>query len=272
MQTILYYFTGTGNSLAAARALGERISDAKLVPIPKLLLENKKVTVPKDANVGIIAPLYAMGLPNIVVRFFDIVDLSEAGYVFSMITEGGTYGSPTKQIQNLAKKSGHELNAAWWIQMPDNYIPMGGAQPKDVQKKIREEALRKISVISNEVGLRKTHLTNLTLFGKFLQMVMYKIFLARIKNFDEKFVVSHCCNGCMICARVCPVNNIQSLPKGKKAWQHNCEGCLACLQFCPVEAISCGKGTDERARYHHPNVTADDMTMQKGTGILEAES
>ena len=130
MKTILYYFTGTGNSLAVARAIAERLPETELVPIPMLLLKGETVRVPKDTNIGIVYPLYAMGLPNIVIRFFGILDLSDAGYVFSVVTEGGKYGSPTKQIAALAKQSGHDLDAAWWIQMPDNYIPLSAPPAK----------------------------------------------------------------------------------------------------------------------------------------------
>ena len=33
MKTVIYYFTGTGNSLVAARMLQEQVADAELVPI-----------------------------------------------------------------------------------------------------------------------------------------------------------------------------------------------------------------------------------------------
>jgi flavodoxin len=135
MQTILYYFTGTGNSLAVARAIADRLPDTTLIPIPMLILKGDKVRAPENANIGIVYPLYAMGLPNIVVRFFDILDLSDAGYVFSVVTEGGTFGSPTGQIAALAKQSGRNLDAAWWIQMPDNYIPPCPHRPQNPNRK-----------------------------------------------------------------------------------------------------------------------------------------
>ena len=264
MKTILYYFTGTGNSLAVSRAIADRLPDTELVPIPMLLLGGEKVHAQKDANIGIISPLYAMGLPGIVVRFFGILDLSDAGYVFSVVTEGGTYGSPTSQIAALAKQSGHDLNAAWWIRMPDNYIPLSAPPAKPEQKTIREDALRKVVVLTEAVRERCPRQIDLTTTGKLLRLVMYKPFMKNIPAFGKKFVVSSNCNGCMLCVDICPVNNIRVLPKGKKEWLDHCEGCLACLQFCPVEAISCGGKTDERPRYHHPNVTAADMRAQKG--------
>ncbi len=266
MKTILYYFTGTGNSLAVARAIADRLPETELVPIPMLLLDGEKIRAETDANIGIISPLYAMGLPGIVVRFFDILDLSDAGYVFSVVTEGGTYGSPTGQISALTKQSGHDLNAAWWIRMPDNYIPLSAPPAKPEQKTIREAALRKVAVLTEAVRERRPRHIDLTPTGKLLRLVMYKPFMKKIPAFGKKFVVSSNCNGCMLCVDICPVNNIRILPKGKKEWLDHCEGCLACLQYCPVEAISCGGKTDERPRYHHPNVTAADMKAQKGAG------
>lgn len=67
MKTILYYFTGTGNSLAVARAIADRLPDTELIPIPMLLLDGEKIRAQKDANIGVISPLYAMGLPGLVV-------------------------------------------------------------------------------------------------------------------------------------------------------------------------------------------------------------
>lgn len=264
MKTVLYYFTGTGNSLAVARAIAVRLPDTELVPIPMLMLRGEKIAAPANANIGIVYPLYALGLPNIVVQFFKILDLSTAGYVFSVVTEGGKFGSPTKQIAKLAKTSGHDLNAAWWIQMPDNYIPLSAPPAKPERKTIREDALRKVAVLVEAVSARRPRPIDLTIPGKILRFVMYKPFMKKIPQFGKKFIVSPSCNGCLVCRDICPVNNIRALPKGKKEWLNHCEGCLACLQFCPVDAISCGGKTDERPRYHHPDVTIADMKAQKG--------
>ena len=37
MPTTIYYFTGTGNSLAVARQLAADLGDTDLVPIPKVM-------------------------------------------------------------------------------------------------------------------------------------------------------------------------------------------------------------------------------------------
>ena len=171
MKTILYYFTGTGNSLAVAKAISSRLPETELVPIPKLMLAGERITVPADANVGIVYPLYAMGLPKIVVNFFALLDLSPAGYVFSVVTEGGKSGSPTKQISALCEKSGHMLNAAWWIQMPDNYIPLSAPPEKSVEKTIRENALRKVAVIVEDIKNRQGSLADFRPIGRVMRLM-----------------------------------------------------------------------------------------------------
>ncbi|MDO5845742.1 MAG: EFR1 family ferrodoxin [Methanocorpusculum sp.] len=264
MATIIYYFTGTGNSLAVAKAVAERVPETSLVGIPRCMFAGEKVHVPKDANVGIVYPLYCGGLPNIVVRFFGLLDLSQAGYVFSIVTEGGKMGSPTKQIGRLCEASGHALNAAWWVQMPDNYIPLSAPPEKSVQKTLREDAVRKVSLAAEAVNHRTDRMVSMSIPGKIMTAAAYGMFMRRIPEFDRKFTINPVCNGCMTCVEVCPVNNIRALEKGKKEWLHHCEGCLACLQFCPVEAISCGGKTENRPRYHHANATARDMMEQKG--------
>ncbi len=268
MKTLIYYFTGTGNSLAVAKAISVRLPETELAPIPKLMFAGEKITVPENANIGIVYPLYAMGLPNIVAKFFTLLDLSRAGYVFSVVTEGGKSGSPTKQISTLCEKCGHKLDACWWIQMPDNYIPLSAPPEKSIEKIIRENALRKVAVIVQAVKERQHIIIGFSFIGN-LMKVMYGPFIKHVHNFDKKFVVSSACNGCLTCVKICPVNNILAHPHGKKEWLHTCEGCLACLQFCPVEAISCGGNTKNRPRYHHANATIADMLEQKG--IIETK-
>lgn len=56
---------------------------------------------------------------------------------------------------------------------------------------------------------------------------------------DRAFTVSAAYNGCGICARVCPVDNIE-MADGRPVWQNRCENCLACVNWCPREAIQGG--------------------------------
>jgi ferredoxin len=78
---------------------------------------------------------------------------------------------------------------------------------------------------------------------------------------DRTFSVSEECNSCGICARVCPVDNIE-LVGGRPEWLHHCENCLACYNWCPRKAIH-GPLVEENHYYRHPDMTLKDLLDQK---------
>ena len=79
---------------------------------------------------------------------------------------------------------------------------------------------------------------------------------------DKDFWVEKTCNGCNICADICPVNNIV-VKNGKPEWQHHCEQCWACAHWCPKKAIQYKESTQHKERYHHPEISLNDLKVQK---------
>ena len=75
MKTIIYYFTGTGNSLAVAKKIAAALGDCELVPIASLQKTNGDI-VPQADRVGIVCPVYFSGLPVMVDSFAQRLDLS----------------------------------------------------------------------------------------------------------------------------------------------------------------------------------------------------
>ncbi len=89
MKTIIYYFTGTGNSLSAAKKISAVLGNCELIPIAPFQ-EKQGDIIPTADRVGIINPVYFAGLPLMVAEFAGRLDLSRATYVFSVVT----YGDP----------------------------------------------------------------------------------------------------------------------------------------------------------------------------------
>ena len=84
----MYYFTGTGNSLAAARKICGHLGDCELVSIASLATTTGEIHAGSE-RVGIVCPVYDFGLPSIVAEFVRRLDLSSAGYCFAVLTRGG---------------------------------------------------------------------------------------------------------------------------------------------------------------------------------------
>lgn len=60
MQTEIYYFTGTGNSLWIAKKIAEQIGDTQLISIPQVINQD---TIAVGETVGIVCPIYMYNLP-----------------------------------------------------------------------------------------------------------------------------------------------------------------------------------------------------------------
>jgi hypothetical protein len=91
MKTVLYYFTGTGNSLAVAEGLSRKLGDCELVPIASLAVGSGPV-VPSADRVGIVTPIYFFGLPSLVLLFAGRLDIRKVKYIFAVVTMGGSGG------------------------------------------------------------------------------------------------------------------------------------------------------------------------------------
>ena len=119
MSTDIYYFTGTGNSLAVARDIASRI-DGKLLSIPSLM-DNEIVTTDAEA-IGLVFPVHHKGIPLILKRFVGKIENLENRYIFAIYTYGDTPGRGVRRLSQLIEARGGELAAGFGVHMPYNYL------------------------------------------------------------------------------------------------------------------------------------------------------
>jgi len=119
METAIYYFSGTGNSLKAAAELGRALNDCEVIPIAGSIKRGDYKAA--AGSVGFVFPLYYLGLPKMVADFVKKADLSGAGYVFTVITRGWpVVGGAIRQMKKLMKEKGRSLDFGAYIHMPMN--------------------------------------------------------------------------------------------------------------------------------------------------------
>lgn len=296
MSTEVYYFSGTGNSLVVARDIAGK-TNGKLISIPSIM---DKESVKTDADViGIVFPVYhatfgESGIPLIVRRFIRKLKNIDSKYLFAICTHSGMPGATIGNLDKAIKSQGGILSVGFTVKMS---IPYSGFDKiryalfhRELKANIQEDNRKrkqlfahmteKLKVIQRHVNARrkvKLETTNLIvqlivapyfLFQKQAAKSRYrKLSNSILNSFDEltvladnSFCLNEKCNVCGICARVCPVQNIEMV-ENKPVWQHRCENCYACFQWCPQEAIH-GEIVAYEKKYHHPDVNVSDMIMR----------
>jgi ferredoxin len=262
VKTIIYYFTGTGNSLAAAKKIAAVLGDCELVPIASLHKTSGDI-VPPAERVGIVCPLYFSGLPVMVAGFAGRLDLSHAQYTFSVITLGGPSGaSALRQLDSiLRKRQDHRLDAGFSVTMPGNYILMYSSPSGKKQEEILAKADEQIAGIMGPVTQCEKRALPSPLIFRLLHTLIYPWFTSHVHTDDRRFSVSDKCTSCGTCAAICPAGNIRMV-QGRPVWKHHCELCCGCIHNCPVQAIQAGAKTEKRVRYRNPSVSIAELKQQ----------
>ena len=255
MKIDIYYFSGTGNSLWFAREIAEKIEGSNLLSIPKVI--SNQIEIEGDV-IGIVSPIYMYNMPHLVVDF--IRTIKKANYIFMVFSGGGSLGGGIKETFKLFKTQNLVLSALFNIPLPSNYTPYGVLSEEE-QEKLFENAKNRMGKIINTVQAQASFVDgdNTSFFKTYIHPgILYKLGYSQIPVLDKSFIVSDTCNGCSICEKVCPVNNIE-MKDNKPVWNHQCQHCYACLQWCPLQAIESGKRTMGTKRYHHPDVAVKDI-------------
>ncbi len=258
MKNTIIYFTGTGNSLAVARHLAEKLdqtditSAAKMIGLPDPKLDTE--------TCGFIFPVYCQDAPEILRRLVGRIQLPANAYVYAIATHNGDVGYSHFTLDRILRKNGQRLQAGFAVLMPGNSITPFNSTNSDEEtqrrinaaaariQEIAEDVIKKASLPFEGSGSLRKHLKGLR--NMFRHKVIYKV--------PQNFWVNDDCNHCGFCIRICPENNIRDDSK-TLSWGKHCQMCQACIHWCPMSAVQNGSGTHERKRYHHPDVSIADM-------------
>lgn len=251
---MIFYFTGTGNSLYAANAIGEEQGE-QLISISGEMDRKQEIYSyeQKDGELlGFVFPVYAWGPPAMVLDFASKLRIKEKPYVFSLCTCGDEEGQSTRLLGKALGASGIVLNSSFALRMPNNYVVGFDVDPKElVERKLKEaeETLREINGI---ISRRESAHRNIA--GSFpgLKTRVVNPLFNRFAMDTKKFYADDKCTSCGLCEKICPVHTIKV--EKKPVWGKECTQCLACINRCPVKAIQMGKGTEKKGRYVHPDL------------------
>ena len=256
MENIIYYFTGTGNSLAAARLIAKHLKGETELRAFTNYLNCEEVIVEPCETLGFIFPAYGERAPWPVYAVTAKMKLSNKPYIFEICTCNDRGGSCLDFFATWIKKHGLYTNYTRKITMPGNCMATNDAENAE-------------------------RIADCEMFAKRSADNINKRFISSIEGFDDdanntegrrdkmaSFFKFTCdtskCISCGLCTTVCPMNNI-NLPDGHPAFGDKCAICFACFHWCPTEAVRLDSAffNSDRQRYHHPQITAEDISAQQ---------
>lgn len=263
MKTIIYYFTGTGNTLAVARDLAAELGDTKLIPLRRAM-QYGGATPDADA-IGIAFPVYFLNMPGVVADFVRELQITGNPYIFGLATCGERPGGALFRLKELLASKGTVLSSGFVCVMPENFIgPVDLMGDADHRQEKYAAAKRRVPDIAAAIKLRKVLVPEGS--GSGLMKIGGHIASTIVSSFyktPRRLHATAACNHCGTCGRICPTRNI-TVGKESVSWGSDCTQCYACIHWCPTGAIEIGGRTTGIPRYHHPDVTLRDMLDQRG--------
>jgi len=250
---MIFWFSGTGNSLRAASELARCTGDRMVAMADAVHRGEFSYTLGAGEPLGIVVPVYYWGIPAMAHTFLSrltFADGQKPDYVYAVLVAGGSACNAIKQIKDHI-----EVDYFTELLMPDNYILMYDMKDKDEIKVNLKKAESDIGKIYNAIR-RRERMQRGSAPGILSEILTKKVY----KRYDKRrvtqpfHVLGDRCTSCGKCAELCP-DRIIELRDGKPVWTaEKCDQCLACLHRCPTEAIQYGDKTLKRRRYCHPSI------------------
>ncbi len=237
MSTVIALYTGTGNSLYAAKRIAEKTGEDTVIRFTEDFLSGAYELPVGTDRLGIIFPVYFGGVPCPVRRFIREYlashDNSGLGYVFVIATHGGSPIYALADADRELQDAGIALSYASSVRMPDGYLPlMKKAISPEKAEAMREKADVKLAVAADDIAGERIHLPQRGPGWRIIRSISAKMKPGE----NSKLKLSQSCTGCGVCASICPEGNI-TMENGRPVMGSSCVSCFACYHRCPVNAI-----------------------------------
>ena len=235
---MVYWFSGTGNSEWVARELARRTGDEA-----KQIFTAEQTVHEQGERVGIVFPVYAWAAPRAVMQFAKRLAVQKNAYCYIVCTCGEEAGEAAKGLEKYFPAS-----AEWSVVMPNNYLLGFDVEPQEVARAKVHNANEQLQQIAQAVlAKRQEHQVTKGVLAGAKTALIGPLF-DHFGRSDKPYYAQESCNGCGVCAKACPAQNIR-LQNGRPVWLGHCMQCTACLNRCPQRAIQYGKGTKTKGRY-----------------------
>lgn len=231
---MIFYFTGTGNSLYAAKHL-----DTELVSIPQAMREKAQF---------------------------------HTDYFYMVLTYGNRHGGAAELAENLCRACGIRPSYINVLQMVDNWLPSFDMDEQKMLDKKEEEHLQaiKADIESRREMVSEVTEADRAAHRQFLENMSHMPEDA----WQHLIRIGEGCIGCGICVQVYPSGSLHLEEGKAVHVSGQCQTCLSCVHNCPQKVIGLNvpeKNPQTRYRNEHISLREliDANCQNKGSGMRE---
>lgn len=247
---MVFYFTGTGNSLYIAKQIEENP-----LSIPQVIHQESQEF--SADSIGIVAPVYGHEVPQMVKDFMKKA-VFHTDYFYMILTYGNRHGGAAELAKRLCDECGIAVSYINAIVMVDNWLPNFDMNE---QLKIDKRIGENLDAILTDLNNKKNMISEVTDSDR----AVHQQFLDAMSHMPSDvwqhiLRVSDTCVGCGICETVCPSASIHVV-NGKAVYTPGyCQTCFACVHACPQKAM--GLTIPEKnpnARYRNEHISLQEI-------------
>lgn len=235
----IMYFTGSGNTLLAVRAMKEVFEKAGRVVSLQAMEWMRPEEIPAEGVLGLAFPVACGSTYPLVWRFIEGLPEGDQREVFMLDTLAAASGGMVGPLRKLLVRKGYAPVGACEVKMPGNFLKIA---PEEKNTAIRETGLKAAEAFARRL------LSGDAEWGRVPVMSDMACALSRYlmswwpTEFSQRFlrqvVNEEKCVRCGLCARLCPVSAITLDERGVPSFLPTCEYCQRCAAVCPQNAIT----------------------------------
>ena len=254
---IVYYFSGTGNSLKVALWLSQTAKEmnmeTELINIANVATLHQSAPTP-DALLAFTSPVHGFNYPPVMLHFIhrfpkgknDILLINtRAGMLIGKWITPGLSGITFYFSGLRLLRKGYHIKAMYPVDLPSNWISVHPGLNEQTVTYLHEQNKKRVSSFAHKV------LTGQPEFKKAASELIQDVIVAPVAlgyyffgrfMFAKTYFASAECDKCDACVKNCPVKAIIKV-NNRPFWTLRCEKCMRCMSNCPKKAIETAHGS-----------------------------
>ncbi len=246
----IYYLSGTGNALVAARWFADHAREqgmtADTIPIDRFRTP-LKAPGGQRTLIGFLYPTHGFSLPWYMLKFMLAFPRGRRD-IFCLNTFGGTKvgklhlpglsGLALLLPALLFVLKGYRVRGLVSLSLPSNWISLHPGLTPSAVASLADHCRKKVKSYTASLLSGRTTFRGIISLPFDLAVIPIAVGYTLVGRFwlAKMYVATSECDGCAICESHCPMNALR-MKNNRPFWTFHCESCMRCLNICPRKAI-----------------------------------